>query len=141
MTNLTILQIGTDISVYLNIFAYLLIGGLFLLSSYFFYKGVKTKKNWKKNITLSVLFLFLSIMTVVIGYFAMGPGVPTKTTPIEQDGTYKYIMEHPNEKSENSIKLDAINSKPEELKIQDSSFVKEAKEADDYIKKTLEKYK
>lgn len=92
-------------------------------------------------IGISLLFLFLSFMSVVVIFFAMGPGEPTRSKPIEQDGTYQQIMKHPKEINKDSIKLNAKNNKPYELKIQDSSFEKEAKEADDYIQKALEKYK
>ena len=85
------------------------------------------------------IWLVLFIVAVSFAFIAMGPGTEPYITPAEDDGMHQIVEQGPEEKSPETLKKEAYDSQPEQLKRQDSTWHKEADEADAYIEKALKK--
>ena len=79
--------------------------------------------------------LAFSALVVIAVFFSYGPGQPTPITAPEDEGYRQRIEKMPDAKSPEQLEQEAKEARPEHLKAQDRGFQKEAKEADDYLRK------
>jgi hypothetical protein len=116
-----------------------------LLAFIFGYRYYKTTKASSPEETLGKGYLFLSLLMVVLlivaivfFYFSFGPGEKIPLSPGSEEGINRMVDEYPAEKDLSTIKKEAQEKRPDVLKRQDQGFEKDAKEADDFLKKALE---
>ena len=96
----------------------------------------------KTAIRNAVITAFFLVICIIFFYFGFGSGRPTYIPSVQEDGMRSLINKMPEEKSQEEIREEAYQKKPKELKRQDDAeFEKEKKEADEYIRKALEKAK
>ncbi|MBT4376719.1 hypothetical protein HOD29_05070 [archaeon] len=98
--------------------------------------------NSPSTIWAIVLKSFLLFALTMFFFVFYGPGDVVTPTPVEEGGYYKRMIEQPSLPSPDSLKKEAEESRPYELKRQDDSgYEAEEKEADEYLKRALEKAK
>lgn len=84
----------------------------------------------------------LILAVAIPGYFVFyGPGESAQSPPAEEGASIKMNREAPDLDPPEVIKKRAYESKPDELKKQYQNADEERREADDYIRKALEKAK
>jgi len=137
-----ILNTGIDINIWwtlLKVILLLLMGASVLWKAWKAYKAYEKEEKYKAHIVGLVFQIGAFILIFVFLFIAFGPGrrLPSSEDPVPLE----QVKDLPNEDSKEEIKMDALKSRPEVLKRQDSNFVKEAQEADEYIKKALENNK
>lgn len=127
-----ILNTGMDLNIWFNVLKIFILIGFF---GFIIWQGKGLQGNGYTRVFWLAVSIIIFILTFVFLYLAPGPGreldAISYPAPIEQ------IKDLPEEKTKEEVQQEALNNKPEVLKRQDSSFLKEAQEADEYIKRAL----
>ena len=132
---------GTDVSLWF----YFALGIFLMFLGYrqikFFLEVVtinKVRSLTFKDLKSILLNSFLIVVVLLFFFVSFGPG--RNNVDVPQDGMDRLVTQMPEEKSQEELEKDAENKKPEELKRQDESFLKDKQEADKYIEDVLKKY-
>ncbi len=140
-------NVGNNLGLWLEVgkIAVLVIIGFFIvrtsIQSYNAYTGKNPNKpigKLKRNI---VIFLTIAlVLLIVFFYFAFGSGQKVVIRP-EESGTNRIVDGYEDEKTTEVLRQEALDQRPDVLKRQDQGFERDAKEADDFVKKALEEAK
>ena len=97
----------------------------------------KTMPNWKRHLFRATIFIFAAFLLFV----AFGSSEDRGVADFEKEtGSLEVVNQAPDEKPIEQIRKEAQENKDEYLKkVEKESFADETKEADNYIKKALEK--
>jgi hypothetical protein len=138
-------NVGIGTSLWWELLKFGVVASIALMMSVFAYRSYKAfksgddeKKSAGANLAAAVIMAILLVAAIAYFYFAFGPGKKIETLPAEEQGTHRLVDTYPDEKPVQDIKKEARDKKPEELKRQEEGFEKDAKEADDFVKKALE---
>ena len=117
----------------------ILIVGFYWIMAIYRAAMAKQKKRRNTNIKYAVMFGIGLASMIILFYFSFGSGKKVAVTPASKDGMRALVEEMPDEKAEEVIKEEAYEKKPEVLQRQDEGFALEEQEANDYLKKLLER--
>lgn len=138
-------NIGTGTPLWLELLKFTVVLLFAFMAAGYGYRSYKAftgkepdREAGKKKLYLTAFMVILLITAITFFYFAFGSGKKVQLPPTKDQGIHKVVEGYPDEKSPAEIRKDAETKKPDVLKRQDEGFQKDAKEADDYVKKALE---
>ena len=102
-------------------------------------KYPSTRQILIRKIVMSSVFLFLFVFFF---FMVFGSGEPSKSTPVEDTGEYKYMQEVEAEKSAEELEKEAEESKDMELRIQSDDSLRDIylEESEKKSNEVIEKY-
>jgi hypothetical protein len=138
--NLT--NIGTDLSVWVQLTVTVILIGLIFLGYYWAYLPYKKlkEKGVKQTLIRGIVVsgVLFALLWIIFG--AYGAGSPPQITPPEYDGFAQQVQKMPDEPTSQEIKEAGRDKLPSELrKVEEKA--EEGKNEDEYIRKAIERSK